>query len=199
MLARRRSPKLLGAVLALEIAARIVLGDWTWRDPAVGLALLLVYPFGEWAIHVYLLHGLENWGTAKAHRSHHEHPNNLDTVLLDAREIALVLGIAVPLVAAALALPLGFVPASILTGCIVGTALVGVYEWTHFLIHTAHRPKSRLYRAIWQTHRLHHFKNENYWHGITTTIADRALGTHPDQRSVPRSPTARSLGPPSGT
>jgi sterol desaturase/sphingolipid hydroxylase (fatty acid hydroxylase superfamily) len=40
---------------------------------------------------------------------------------------------------------------------------------------------------------LHHFKNEHYWHGITSTIADRVLGTFPDQREVPRSKTARTL------
>jgi hypothetical protein len=71
--------------------------------------------------------------------------------------------------------------------------LIGIYEWTHFLIHTAHRPKSRFYKAIWRNHRLHHFKNEHYWHGITSTVADRVLRTSPDQKDVPRSHTARSL------
>ena len=57
----------------------------------------------------------------------------------------------------------------------------------------AYVPRSRVYRRIWQGHRLHHFKNEHYWHGITNTISDRALGTYRDQRDVPRSRTARSL------
>ena len=52
---------------------------------------------------------------------------------------------------------------------------------------------SRYYRSIWRTHRLHHFKNEHYWHGITNTISDRALGTFPEQREVERSRTARDL------
>ena len=68
-------------------------------------------------------------------------------------------------------------------------------EWTHYLIHTAYVPRSRAYRAVWRNHRLHHFKNENYWHGITNTFADRALGALPDQRGVPRSRTARTLDP----
>jgi hypothetical protein len=66
---------------------------------------------------------------------------------------------------------------------------------THFLIHTAYRPRSPYYRAIWRNHRLHHFKNEHFWHGITNNISDRVLGTNPDQRSVPRSLTARTLDP----
>ena len=82
---------------------------------------------------------------------------------------------------------------AVLTGLLVGYVLVGIYEWTHFLIHTAVRPKTVVYRSVWRTHRLHHFKNEHYWHGITSTIADRALGTFPDQRDVPRSRTARTL------
>jgi hypothetical protein len=75
----------------------------------------------------------------------------------------------------------------------VGYVLVALYEWTHFLIHTAHRPRNGAYRAVWQTHRLHHFKNEHYWHGITNTVADRVLGTHPHHRDVERSRTARTL------
>jgi len=38
-------------------------------------------------------------------------------------------------------------------------------------------------------------RNEHYWHGITNTIGDRALGTFPDHRDVSRSKTARSLDP----
>jgi hypothetical protein len=40
---------------------------------------------------------------------------------------------------------------------------------------------------------LHHFKNERYWFGVTSIVGDRVIGTLPDQREVPRSPTARTL------
>jgi hypothetical protein len=72
--------------------------------------------------------------------------------------------------------------------------LIAFYEWIHFLIHTSHVPRSRYYRRVWRNHRLHHFKNEHYWHGITNTISDTVLGTNPDQKTVPKSGTARSLG-----
>ena len=39
--------------------------------------------------------------------------------------------------------------------------MVFVYEWIHFLIHTAYRPRTSVYKAIWRNHRLHHFKNEH--------------------------------------
>jgi sterol desaturase/sphingolipid hydroxylase (fatty acid hydroxylase superfamily) len=68
------------------------------------------------------------------------------------------------------------------------------YEWSHFLIHTPYRPKSGWYRNIWRNHRLHHFKHEGYWLGVSSNLGDRVLGTNPDQGTVPRSPTARTLG-----
>jgi len=76
---------------------------------------------------------------------------------------------------------------------LTGYALVFAYEWTHFLIHTAYRPRTRYYRSIWHGHRLHHFKNEHYWHGITNTISDTVLRTNPDQKDVRKSGTARAL------
>ena len=84
---------------------------------------------------------------------------------------------------------------ALLTAVLTGQVLVAIYEWTHFLIHTAYRPRSRYYRSIWRNHRLHHFKNEHFWHGITNTLGDRALGTYKDQREVRRSETARTLQP----
>ena len=51
----------------------------------------------------------------------------------------------------------------------------------------------RLFRAIWRAHRLHHFKNEEYWFGVTNPAADMVLRTYPDPGTVPTSPTARDL------
>jgi hypothetical protein len=88
------------------------------------------------------------------------------------------------------------VPLGVLvSAAIAGYGMVFVYEWTHFLIHTAYRPRSRAYKTIWRNHRLHHFKNEHFWHGITNNLSDRVLGTNPEAREVPKSRTARTLDP----
>jgi hypothetical protein len=194
-----RSPKVIAAAIAGAAGLRIALGGFTWRDAVAAAAMLAVYPFGEWAIHVYLLHlkpfrfrgRSVELPTAASHRQHHERPNHLGLILLAPLEAAALLLIAVPVVLAvfSLVLPLR----ALITAAFAGYVLIGVYEWTHFLIHTAHRPKTRAFRAIWRNHRLHHFKNEHYWHGITSTVADHVLHTAPDQRDVPRSRTARSL------
>src|SRR5437588_533858 len=68
------------------------------------------------------------------------------------------------------------------------------YEWTHYLIHSPYRPRTRFYRYVWRAHRLHHFRNERYWFGVTVHVADHLLRTFPEKDSVPVSPTARTLG-----
>ena len=202
----QRAPQLLLAALVAAIAVRVAVGGFGWRDLVAAALMVPVYVLGEWAIHVYLLHlppirwrGREvELITAAEHRSHHEHPHDLMSALLGWRDVLVLLGAAVPLVVAAgcaiSSLLFGAVPlGAALTAGVAGYALVLLYEWTHMLIHTAHRPRSRYYRSIWRGHRLHHFKNERYWHGITNTVSDRVLGTFPDQREVPRSRTARTL------
>ena len=198
---------ILGAIAVLG-AIRVAVGDFGWRDAVAAAAMLVVYPFGEWAIHVYLLHmrPVRIAGrtieppAARDHREHHEQPNDLSLILLGPTELAQLLLLAVPFTVAVGALivtvaagpvPLGALVSAVLAGYVA----VGVYEWTHFLIHTGHRPRSRYYWTIWRNHRLHHFKNERYWHGITNNLSDRALGTNPDHRDVPRSATARTLDP----
>lgn len=204
---------MIGAAIGAAVALRIVLGDPSWRDAVAVAAALVVYPFGEWAIHVYLLHmrPLRIRGrridppAARAHREHHQQPNDLTMILLEPLEVAQLLLLAVPVTVGIGALLVGLVAGPVPTGALVSAAIadyvaIFLYEWTHFLIHTAHRPRSRFYHSIWRNHRLHHFKNEHFWHGITQNFSDRVLGSNPDQRSVPRSRTARTLdpGPPEG-
>ena len=202
----KRSPPILAAAIAGALALRLVLGDFSWRDIAAVGAMVVIYPFGEWAIHVYLLHlkpfkvrGRDvDLVTARAHREHHDRPTDLGMVLLGPLEALALIFLAVPLVPL-LATPVfaivgAAVPlAALVTALLTGYVLVGVYEWTHFLIHTAYRPRTRYFRSIWRSHRLHHFKNERYWHGITNTVSDRLLGTFPAHDEVPRSPSARAL------
>ena len=188
------------------MALRLIAGDPGWHDVVAIAAMLAIYPFSEWAIHVYFLHlrpftvggRRVEVPTARSHRKHHERPGDLGMILLGPLEAVGLIFLVVPIVVG-----LGFLLAGLLgagapvgaalTAVLTGYVLVAIYEWTHFLIHTAYRPRSRYYRSVWRSHRLHHFKNENFWHGITTTVGDRVLGTFPDQREVPRSPTARTL------
>ena len=201
---RRTSGWLILGAAALVAIARIAIGDFGTADLIAIAGMLVVYPFGEWAIHVYLLHmkpfrfrGKQvELISSRAHRAHHRTPNDLDQLLLFPWQVASLL-VAVLLVAGMGSLIAwlitGSVSPAVLTAVLTGYLLVFNYEWMHFLIHTAYRPRTRIYRAIHRNHRLHHFKNEHFWHGVTNNVSDRVLGTNPDQREIEKSRTARTL------
>lgn len=202
---RFRSPRVLSAFLAAFLVARFAVGGWSWRDAVLAAALIALQPFTEWLIHVLLLHSRPrrvgpvtiDLPTARLHRWHHREPTLLEAVLIPG---ALIAGFLLPvmvvmwLLSWPLALAGGNHLGLWLTLMIVSTLLVGVYEWSHFLIHTPYLPKHRYYRRIWRSHRLHHFKNEHYWFGVSSDAADHVLGTAPDHRTVPRSETVKTLG-----
>ena len=203
---RRESPWAIGAGILALVVARVLVGNLTWRDAVAVAAMIAIYPFGEWAIHVYLLHAKPfvlrgrrvDTMAARAHRAHHREPNDLDMVLLYWWQAALLMLLAVPLTialgAGAITLIFGPVPlGALISAALAGFCMIFLYEWMHFLIHTAYRPRSAAYKAIWKNHRLHHFKNEHFWHGVTNNLSDRVLGTNPDQRQVAKSETARTL------
>ncbi|QKE71466.1 fatty acid hydroxylase family protein [Arthrobacter citreus] len=68
-----------------------------------------------------------------------------------------------------------------------------VYEWKHYVAHRPIKPKTKLGRNIKKLHILHHFKNENYWYGVSTPIFDGIFGTLKDEKEVDTSNTAKTL------
>jgi hypothetical protein len=203
---RYDSPKLIAFALLAALAGRLALGVFSWRDLVLPGALIVLEPLTEWVIHVYLLHarpirvGARSYDllAAREHRAHHAAPTELDGVLVP----TYALYVFIPAIAAYL-YGLSFALQPLiggqrsdwwLTGLVVGYGVLLSYEWCHFLIHTAYRPRRRYYRAIWRNHRLHHYKNEHYWFGVTSNLGDSVLGTNPEQSSVAKSPTARTLG-----
>jgi hypothetical protein len=191
------SPLMIGATLGAALTARIVVGDWQITDAIVPLVMVALFPFFEWIIHVFILHWRpRHLGRltidpllAREHRAHHIDPRRIPPIFIPAKTLLRVL----PLTAAIalLAFPrLGLG----LTYLAFITTLGICYEWTHYLIHSDYKPKTRFYRAIWRNHRQHHFKNEHYWFTVTSSgTADRVLGTYRDPTSVATSPTVKNL------
>ena len=201
----RRSPWLIAVALAVALAARIAVGRWDWRDAVIVLILVAAQPFTEWVIHVYLLHSRPVWirgrrfdlPAAREHRWHHRHPADLGGVLIPTG----VMLVTLPLIAF-VAVGVGYAVnpllggdrvAGTLTGIAAAYVILGAYEWCHFLIHAPYVPRGRHYRRVRGSRRLHHYKNERYWFGVTSNLGDRVIGTNPDATDVPRSPTARNL------
>ena len=202
---RRPTPPIIGAAILAALVARIAVGDWSWRDAVLPVLILALEPFTEWAIHVYVLHSRPvkvagkrfDLPAASEHREHHDDPAKLDGVLIP---IYVVVG-GIPLIAA---LTLGYAALVQLlvggelialwtSGMLAGYLMLGLYEWIHFLIHSPYVPRGRYYKSVRRSHRLHHYKNEHYWFGVTVDVGDRVIGTFPDPATVERSATARAL------
>jgi hypothetical protein len=191
------SPLMLGVMLVTALIARVIVGDWQFTDVLVPLVMLALFPFFEWIIHVFILHWRpKRLGRltidsllAKEHRAHHVEPRSIPLIFIPTKSLLWVIPLTVAIAVFAFpGLPMGLT-------YLVFISMLGLgYEWTHYLIHTDYKPKSRVYRAIWRNHRQHHFKNEHYWFTVTSSrTADRVLGTYPDQATVATSPTAKNL------
>jgi hypothetical protein len=193
---RFASPRLLSAAFAVALTARIAWGHWSVWDAVVAAAFLAWEPLQEWLIHVHLLHWRPRTVLgfhvdpylARKHRRHHQNPFDVPTLFIPISTSLLSLAAHTAIWSTVLP-EFGLFLTSMATMLGIGLC----YEWTHYLIHTPYRPCSRLYRNLWQHHRLHHFKNERYWMGVTSDLADRVLGTKPEPKSVEVSATARNL------
>src|SRR4051794_27504348 len=195
--ARNINAKLIGGMLAAATVARVALGGWAWGDLVVAGIILGLEPFTEWVIHVTVLH-LRPFTVrgrtfdpivSRRHRMHHQDPKLIKYVLIPRGVVIRLLIFSVPLY---------WVVTPTLregvTALVTAYTMLLTYEWTHFLIHSSYTPKSWYYRYIWRAHRLHHFKNEKYWFGVTVHLGDHVLRTFPRRDAVETSATARTLG-----
>jgi hypothetical protein len=205
LFAGRRSPQLFAGAVAAATGARLALGRWGRRDALTVATVLALRPFAEWAIHRQVLHApsLDVRGRrvdpGASHRRHHRDPSDVDYVLVApnyARQYVLAwaaIGAAVAAVLPGRSRRRDRIRPT-LSGLAVAYASLLAYEWTHLLIHTSYAPRHRWFRQRRAQHRLHHFRSEHHWFGVTTDVADRILRTRPEARAVELSPTARTLG-----
>ena len=193
---RHGSPRVLATALLLAGVARAFAGPLSWVDAAIAVGILLWWPLNEWLIHVFILHYRPrvlfgrtlDFAVPRSHRAHHRDPRNLEILFIPFHSFLYTLPLLVGI--AWLAAP---TPALALTGVTVYLVFALHYEWVHFLTHTRYRARTAFYQRLFKNHRLHHYKNEHYWFGVSLLGADRPLGTDPDSADVPTSETARAL------
>lgn len=190
------SPLLIGAFVLVFGAWRLSLGAFGWTDALLALAIVAYFPFNEWLIHVTVLHWRPrrvfgrtlDFYLPKTHRRHHADPWNMQWVFIPRHvhlwtllTIALLLWVAWPW------------KELVLTGVTVYLILGLHYEWVHFLAHIPWCPDIGYYQRRVREHRYHHFRNENYWWGVSMGLGDRVLHTAPAVGDVGRSDTRYDL------
>ena len=199
-----RSPHIILTGLGIALIARLLVANFGLVDLVVVVLSFALVGVVEWFIHLFLLHAptdslrMTKFKTGAGHREHHLDPANVGWLMLGPPDAAVFLVMLLvwnatwPLILA------WIVGASLLstwlTAVVMSYFLLAHYEWTHLLVHTRYRPKLGYYRRLVTHHRLHHYRNEHHWLGVTSRVGDKALGTLPASKSdVPLSDTARTL------
>lgn len=176
------SPRTLIVMTLPAVIARLWLGGWTVWDAVIVLAIVAYWPINEWLIHVFMLHykpvtvfGRKiDFYLPRTHREHHANPWHLPRVFIPWHIF--------PLTAPSFLLILWIVPDIRLGLSFVSFYLLMSlhYEWCHYLAHIGWCPPVGYYQRRVREHRLHHFRNENYWWGVSMGMGDRLFGTAPD-------------------
>jgi len=193
---RQTSPRVLLFALTVATSTRLSLGNWTGWDLLPPLAVLAYWPINEWLIHVVILHfrpfrlfgRTVDFRVPQSHRAHHADPWNLGILFIPVHSFTYSLPL---LVATAWLLTPTMEVAATAIAFYIAMALH--YEWVHFLAHTRYTPQTPYYARAVRNHRLHHFKNEHFYFGVSTTLGDRLFRTAPEPTTVPISGTARDI------
>ena len=193
------SPRVLLVLVVVAAGARLYLGHYRALDGWIALGIFLYWPINEWLIHVLILHHQprtvlgRRWDyfVAYKHRKHHRDPWHLPLVFIQEHIFPLTLPALVGL--AWLITPDMYAASTFLAVYLVFSLH---YEWVHYLAHIAWCPRLSYYQRRVREHRLHHFRNERFWWGVSMGMGDRLLGTYGTHDSVPKSDTTGTLGIP---
>lgn len=176
----------IAGVLVSEADSAIV---FLWF--AIGLVF---YMFSEYVTHRFFFHlkapknELFLKFLKRIHYDHHKYPNDLKLLFLPiwySLSNFMVLSFLFYFFSKKLDWTLAFDMGLIL--------MLLVYEWKHYIAHRPIKPLTKFGVWLKKTHMLHHYKNENYWFGVSNPFFDIIFGTLKDEKSVETSKTAKDL------
>ncbi len=151
--------------------------SWNLLDFCIGTATIIFWWFQEHFIHRYLLHSSWNWMGKEIHQSHHD--KTYFHISID--PTPLLLGwLGAAHVILRLLLPLDLALSSTIFYAIAGMW----YEWTHYIVHTKVRPKSKFMNEVKNNHIRHHIVDDKNWLGFSMPFVDNIFGTNPDIKAV---------------
>ncbi|MFJ7914229.1 MULTISPECIES: sterol desaturase family protein [unclassified Lysinibacillus] len=155
---------------------------------------MIMYSLAEYVTHRFLFHLKPPKSTfllkmlKRLHYDHHSKPNELHLLFLP-------LWYSVPNIVIAAAIFYIFSSSFVMTNAFIAGIMLFLlfYEWKHYIAHRPLRPISPWGRWMKKVHLWHHFKNENYWYGVTNPAYDFLMGTFKKQKDVEQSKTAKNL------
>jgi hypothetical protein len=161
------------------------------------VSILVIAPFYEWVMHKYVLHGINQNESEfyvrlmnRLHRDHHRFPKKIETAFAP-----LWAGLIVPLQFFILGTLLTFNWQGGLFLAMATLTYYIYYEWMHMAHHIdEYKPLTPWGRALRNAHMWHHYKNENYWWGVTSSIGDKVLKTYVAPQDVPKSRFEEKIG-----
>lgn len=184
-------------ILLILIVASIGFQVWaglTWGVLAVFAFGLLTFMFSEYLTHRFVFHLKPPKNPfllkmlKRLHYDHHTDPNDLHLLFLPlwySLPNLSVLAIIFYLIAGSWGLTLAFASGLMM--------MLFLYEWKHYVAHRPIKPRTRFGKWVKKTHILHHFKNENFWYGVSTPFVDVLFGTLKNEKDVETSKTAKDL------
>ncbi|PEJ56896.1 fatty acid hydroxylase [Bacillus sp. AFS002410] len=167
---------------------------FSWLVVLIFIVGLVFFMFSEYATHRFFFHlkapknKLFLKFMKRIHYDHHTYPDDLKLLFLPIWYSIPNLG--------TLCIIYFLITRDLIQTFAFGSGLIFMllmYEWKHYVAHRPIKPKTKLGRNVKKLHILHHFKNENYWYGVSTPIFDGIFGTLKDEKEVDTSNTAKAL------
>ncbi|MEH7453541.1 sterol desaturase family protein [Gottfriedia acidiceleris] len=166
----------------------------SWLTVLIFIIGLIFFMFSEYVTHRFFFHikapknKLLLKFMKRIHYDHHTFPDDLKLLFLPIWYSIPNLG--------SLCIIYFLISKDLIQTIVFGSGLVFmllVYEWKHYVAHRPIKPLTKVGRQIKKLHILHHFKNENFWYGVSTPIFDGIFGTLKDEKEVVTNNTAKAL------
>ncbi|MEE6450344.1 sterol desaturase family protein [Gottfriedia acidiceleris] len=166
----------------------------SWLTVLIFIIGLIFFMFSEYVTHRFIFHikapknKLLLKFMKRIHYDHHMYPDDLKLLFLPIWYSIPNLG--------SLCIIYFLISKDLIQTIAFGSGLIFmllVYEWKHYVAHKPIKPLTKVGRQIKKLHILHHFKNENFWYGVSTPIFDGIFGTLKDEKEVVTSNTAKAL------
>lgn len=182
-------------VASLPVLYGILVWHGQWRAcfhlVLVGVA---IFALVEYLTHRFTLHAkpVKNAFIGKLqrrlHYDHHVEPDRLDLLFIPPWFL-------IPVITIYGALYYFLTQSADVTVALLLGNLIGLlhYERVHYLAHIPVRPATAFGRYMKKYHLWHHFKNENYWFGVTNPLFDYVFRTWQDPDAVDKTATTRNL------